>query len=106
MNKPQPKRADTKPAKVPLLAMPADLAPELLPIATEVHRLHENVLWSAQGQFEQIKFWRAMNSVFGVPACRSCRSVRRHGPGCHGTNCDAGHSRTDRGRLRGGHDHA
>jgi hypothetical protein len=48
--------------------MPADLTPDLLPIAKEVHRLHETVLWSGQGQFEQMKFWRAMNAVFGVPA--------------------------------------
>ena len=41
---------------------------ELKPIASELHRLHESVLWSAQGQFEQMKYWRALNLVLGVPA--------------------------------------
>lgn len=63
-----PPSAKTKPATVPLLAMPSGIPDGLQPIADEVHRIHESVLWSAQVQFEQMKFWRAMNSVFGVPA--------------------------------------
>lgn len=54
--------------KTPLLSMPEDVKPDVLPIAQEIHRLHESVAWSGQGQFEQMKFWRAMNAVFGVPA--------------------------------------
>ena len=50
------------------IPIPAGLPPDVLPIAEELHRLHEAVLWSAQGQFEQMKFWRAMNAAFGVPA--------------------------------------
>jgi hypothetical protein len=52
----------------PLIQIPRGLDPNLVPIAGEIARLHENVLWSAQGQFEQMKLWRAMNAVLGVPA--------------------------------------
>lgn len=37
-------------------------------IADEIHRIHESAVWSGQGQFEQLKFWRAMNMVLGLPA--------------------------------------
>lgn len=50
------------------LEVPAGLSAELVSIAQEVDRLHESVLWSAQGQFEQTKLWRLLNLVFGVPA--------------------------------------
>lgn len=50
------------------LTIPADLPAGLLPIAQEADRLHESVLWSAQGQFEQTKLWRSFNLVFGLPA--------------------------------------
>ncbi|MDQ4142692.1 MAG: SLATT domain-containing protein, partial [Actinomycetota bacterium] len=61
-------RRKEEPAKAPLLEIPGDLEPKLRPIAQEISRLHENVLWSAQGQFEQMKLWRAMNALLGVPA--------------------------------------
>jgi hypothetical protein len=48
--------------------IPEKLSPELQPIAQELDRLHESVLWSAQGQFEQMKLWRSLNLVLGVPA--------------------------------------
>lgn len=48
--------------------IPADLPGELSPIAKELDRIHESALWSAQGQFEQMKLWRTMNMVLGVPA--------------------------------------
>jgi hypothetical protein len=51
-----------------VLPMPTDIPAELASIAKEVHVLFENVLWSAQGQFEQMKLWRSMNVVLGVPA--------------------------------------
>lgn len=61
------KRSKAQPqAKASLI--PTGLSPELQPIANEVDRIHESVLWSAQGQFEQMKFWRAMNNILGVPA--------------------------------------
>lgn len=41
---------------------------ELEPIAAELDRIHEAVLWSAQGQFEQMKLWRMMNILLGTPA--------------------------------------
>jgi hypothetical protein len=47
---------------------PANLPPELAPIADEVERIHESALWSTQGQFEQMKLWRVANWIFGVPA--------------------------------------
>jgi len=50
------------------LEVPADLAKDLIPVAQEIDRLHESALWSAQGQFEQMKLWRLLNLVFGVPA--------------------------------------
>jgi hypothetical protein len=37
-------------------------------LADEIDRLHESAMWSAQGQFEQMKVWRLANFVFGVPA--------------------------------------
>jgi hypothetical protein len=41
---------------------------ELAPIAKELHRLHESLMWSSQVQFEQMKLWRAMNILLGTPA--------------------------------------
>lgn len=48
--------------------IPDDLPDELKPIAAEVDRIHESAVWSGQGQFEQMKLWRAMNMVLGIPA--------------------------------------
>ena len=48
--------------------IPVGLPRNLQPIAEEIHRLHESVMWSAQGQFEQMKLWRMMNIVLGTPA--------------------------------------
>jgi hypothetical protein len=50
------------------LGVPPEVPAGLVPIAREVDRLHESVLWSAQGQFEQMKVWRTFNFIFGVPA--------------------------------------
>lgn len=55
-------------ATLPKLARPASIADELASIADEIDRIHESALWSAQGQFEQMKLWRLANLVFGVPA--------------------------------------
>jgi hypothetical protein len=57
-----------KPAPSSGLGIPAELPAAVLPIAAEVHRLHEGAKWSAQGQFEQLKLWRALNLAFGLPA--------------------------------------
>ncbi|MPZ91860.1 MAG: SLATT domain-containing protein [Actinobacteria bacterium] len=40
----------------------------MTPIAREVDRLHESAMWSSQAQFEQMKLWRSMNMLLGVPA--------------------------------------
>jgi hypothetical protein len=48
--------------------VPSDISADLRPIGEEVDRIHESVLWSAQGQFEQMKLWRSMNMVLGTPA--------------------------------------
>jgi hypothetical protein len=48
--------------------IPSDLAPQLRPIAEEAHRIHESALYSAQGQFESAKLWRAVNYLLGAPA--------------------------------------
>lgn len=48
--------------------IPADLSPELTAVARELDRIHESAMWSAQGQFEQTKLWRALNLILGVPA--------------------------------------
>ncbi len=48
--------------------IPADIPSELEPIAKEIHRIHESAVWNSQGHFEQMKLWRAMNMVLGVPA--------------------------------------
>lgn len=48
--------------------IPSGLPADLQPIAQEVDRIHESALWSSQGQFEQMKLWRAMNIVLGLPA--------------------------------------
>jgi hypothetical protein len=37
-------------------------------IGAELRRLEESAMYSAQGQFEQAKMWRAMNLALGVPA--------------------------------------
>lgn len=50
------------------LQIPNDIPDELSGIATEVHRIHESSLWSAQGQFVLSKQWRAANFLLGVPA--------------------------------------
>lgn len=50
------------------LAIPAGLSAEIQPIAAEVHRIHEAAMWSSQGQFEQMKFWRLANLFLGLPA--------------------------------------
>lgn len=36
-------------------------------IASELQRLEESATYSAQGQFEQAKYWRGLNVVLGVP---------------------------------------
>jgi hypothetical protein len=61
------RKKDNKPAPPPLLPMPAVCEP-LKPLADEIHRIHESVAWSAQTQFEQLKLWRGMNMILGVPA--------------------------------------
>lgn len=48
--------------------IPADLSDELAPLAQEMHRIHESSMWSSQAQFEQMKLWRSMNILLGVPA--------------------------------------
>src|SRR5690606_31726837 len=48
--------------------IPADIPSELEPSAKEIHRVHESAVWNSQGHFEQMKLWRAMNMVLGVPA--------------------------------------
>ena len=56
------------PTQTSTLAIPPGVSEELMPIAQEVHRIHEAVMWSAQGQFEQMKLWRLTNLLLGVPA--------------------------------------
>lgn len=58
-------KRDNRPA--PLLSMPP-VSETFKPLADEVHRIHESVTWSAQTQFEQLKLWRGMNMLLGVPA--------------------------------------
>jgi len=58
----------TKPPKMEPLPLPNGLDIKLLPLADEINRIHESCLWSSQGQFEQMKLWRSLNLVFGVPA--------------------------------------
>lgn len=48
--------------------IPQDTPASHRTIAAEADRIHESALWSAQGQFEQAKFWRLINLMFGVPA--------------------------------------
>jgi hypothetical protein len=48
--------------------VPEGLPDNLLPIAQEGDRIHESALYSAQNQFEQMKLWRAMNLLLGLPA--------------------------------------
>jgi hypothetical protein len=40
----------------------------LEPIRDEIRRLEESAMYSAQGQFEQAKFWRALNLSLGAGA--------------------------------------
>ncbi len=40
----------------------------MLPIVDELNRVYEGCMWSAQGQFEQMKLWRSLNLAFGIPA--------------------------------------
>jgi hypothetical protein len=51
-----------------VLPIPSGLDAAKVPVAEEVHRLHESAMWSAQGQFEQTKLWRLANICLGVPA--------------------------------------
>jgi hypothetical protein len=37
-------------------------------ISTELGRIEESAKFSAQAQFEQAKYWRAVNLILGVPA--------------------------------------
>jgi hypothetical protein len=60
------KKRMPKPASTSLL--PSDLAADLLPIGEEIDRIHESAVYSAQGQFEQMKLWRSMNILLGTPA--------------------------------------
>lgn len=48
--------------------MSPDTPDDLRPLASEVDRIHESALWSAQCQFEQAKLWRLLNMILGVPA--------------------------------------
>lgn len=50
------------------MEVPKDMPESHASLAAEVHRIHESVAWSAQGQFEQMKVWRLANLVFGLPA--------------------------------------
>lgn len=61
-------RRKTKPPKMEPLPIPKGLSGNLLPLAEEINHIHESCLWSAQGQFEQMKLWRSLNLLFGVPA--------------------------------------
>ena len=54
--------------RAPKKLIPAGLPPELVSTGEEADRLHESALYSGQGQFEQMKLWRTMNLVLGVPA--------------------------------------
>lgn len=58
----------TPPSPPPLIPMPAALSDDLNALAQETHRIHESLAWSGQGQFEQLKLWRAMNILLGIPA--------------------------------------
>ncbi|WP_097241191.1 SLATT domain-containing protein [Streptomyces sp. 1331.2] len=48
--------------------VPESVSAELRPIGEEVARVEESTRHSAQGQFEQMKLWRATNLLLGVPA--------------------------------------
>jgi hypothetical protein len=48
-----------------LIEIPKELDPKLIPVAEETARLHENVLWSAQGQGPERG--RAANEAFVIP---------------------------------------
>jgi hypothetical protein len=48
--------------------VPSGLAAELLPKGTEVQVIRESLMWSGLTQFEQMKVWRMMNYLLGVPA--------------------------------------
>lgn len=50
------------------MIIPSSIPEALSPIAKELHRLHESLMWSSQVQFEQMKLWRAMNISLGTPA--------------------------------------
>ncbi len=41
---------------------------ETQPIGEELHRIEEAAMFAAQAQFEQAKYWRAVNLALGVPA--------------------------------------
>jgi hypothetical protein len=45
-----------------------DANDDLEPLGHEIERILESATYSAQGQFEQAKFWRALNLLLGVPA--------------------------------------
>lgn len=44
------------------------VAQETQPIRDELNRIEESATFSAQAQFEQAKYWRAVNLTLGVPA--------------------------------------
>lgn len=54
-------------SRPPLIPIPTT-SDDMKALAQEIHRIHESVAWSAQIQFEQLKFWRVMNILLGVPA--------------------------------------
>ena len=55
-------------SEVSLSLIPPGVPESHRTIAAEADRIHESALWSSQGQFEQAKFWRLVNLMFGVPA--------------------------------------
>ena len=61
-------RRKTKLPKIEPLPTPNGLSSNLQPLADEINRIHESCLCSSQGQFEQMKLWRSLNLLFGVPA--------------------------------------
>jgi hypothetical protein len=61
MNKKSPKPPP------PLIPMPM-VSEDLKALAQEINRIHESLAWSGQIQFEQLKLWRGMNMILGLPA--------------------------------------
>lgn len=50
------------------IPLPEGLNAEMAALGKEAQRLHESAEFSAQGQFEQGKFWRSSNHFLGIPA--------------------------------------